>query len=183
MSKGKNKKNFGIYDAEEFIAALTQHIPDQSFQMVRYYGHYSNKFGGLREKEKKRQKMDSKGKSYDTDAIEIIDLSAHRLKKVPSFTWRNCIKKIYEIDPLRCPQCGGEMRIISFIHQFSVIKKILEHLGLWEVDHSRGPPQNEKLVYESLDDGWFREFINETTTVISFRFFRVYPGALILEWS
>ena len=35
MSKGKNKKNFAVYDAEAFIAALTQHIPDRSFQMVR----------------------------------------------------------------------------------------------------------------------------------------------------
>ena len=107
-------------------------------------------------------------KSMATDAIEIIDLSAHRPRKVPGLTWRNCIKKIYEIDPLCCPQCGGEMRIISFIHQFSVVRKILEHLGLWDEDHSRGPPQNEKLVYESLDDGWFREFIDEATTVISF---------------
>ncbi|MBT4287619.1 MAG: hypothetical protein HOD92_09800 [Deltaproteobacteria bacterium] len=32
-----------MYDAEAFIAALTQHIPDKLFQMVRYYGFYSNK--------------------------------------------------------------------------------------------------------------------------------------------
>ena len=35
MFKGKNRKNFEIYDAEAFIAALTQHIPHRSFQMVR----------------------------------------------------------------------------------------------------------------------------------------------------
>ncbi|MBU2514108.1 hypothetical protein KJ966_22460 [bacterium] len=27
MQKGKNKKNFVLYSAEEFIAAITQHIP------------------------------------------------------------------------------------------------------------------------------------------------------------
>jgi hypothetical protein len=32
------KKNFGIYTAEEFIASITQHIPDKNFQLVRYYG-------------------------------------------------------------------------------------------------------------------------------------------------
>jgi len=32
------KKNFQLYQAEEFIAAITQHIPEKSFQMVRYYG-------------------------------------------------------------------------------------------------------------------------------------------------
>jgi len=42
MQKGKNRKNFLIYHAEEFIAAITQHIPKKNFQMVRYYGWYSN---------------------------------------------------------------------------------------------------------------------------------------------
>ena len=33
MSRGKNKKNFQMYQAEEFIAAITQHIPEKSFQI------------------------------------------------------------------------------------------------------------------------------------------------------
>jgi hypothetical protein len=36
MTHGSNKKNFEVFSAEEFIAAITQHIPDKSFQMVRY---------------------------------------------------------------------------------------------------------------------------------------------------
>jgi len=83
--------------------------------MVHYFGFYSNKARGVRAKEGERQKGESKVKTDDTDAIEIIDVSAHRPKKIPSLTLRNCIKKIYEIDPLCCPHCGGEMRIISFI--------------------------------------------------------------------
>ncbi len=30
----------------DFIAAISQHIPDKSFQLVRYYGLYSNKMRG-----------------------------------------------------------------------------------------------------------------------------------------
>jgi len=38
MTHGNNnKKNFELYTAEEFLAAITQHIPEKSFQMVRYY--------------------------------------------------------------------------------------------------------------------------------------------------
>ncbi len=40
------------------------------------------------------------------------------------------IRKFYGTDPLVCPKCSGEMRIISFIDQCAVIKKILQHLGL-----------------------------------------------------
>ncbi len=51
MTHGKNKKNFEVYTAEEFIAAITHHIPEKSFQMVRYYGWYSNKSRGMRLKQ------------------------------------------------------------------------------------------------------------------------------------
>ncbi|MCP3892585.1 MAG: IS91 family transposase, partial [Desulfobulbaceae bacterium] len=30
----------------EFIASITQHIPEPSFQLVRYYGWYSNRMRG-----------------------------------------------------------------------------------------------------------------------------------------
>ena len=46
----KTKRNFEIFSAEEFIAAITQHIPDKGLQMVRYYGWYSNRARGERAK-------------------------------------------------------------------------------------------------------------------------------------
>jgi hypothetical protein len=48
----------------------------------------------------------------DTE-VEIIDVSEYELKWIPSKTWRECIKKIWEVDPLICPKCGGEMIKIS----------------------------------------------------------------------
>ncbi len=166
MSKGKNKKNFAVYDAEAFIAALTQHIPDRSFQMIRYYGFYSNKSRGLREKERKGKQMENL--TNDTGALERIDISKHQPKKIPNQTWRNCIKKIYEIDPLECPRCGSEMRIISFITEDLVVKKILDHLGLWNEDLSRAPPPKKDVVYEPINDGWFPEKIDKSTTIFGF---------------
>ena len=41
--------------------------------------------------------------------------------------------KIYEVDPLVCPKCQGAMRVIGSIEDPSVIRAILEHLGLWLV--------------------------------------------------
>ena len=60
-------------------------------------------------------------------------------------------KKIWEIDPLLCPHCGGLMKIISFITEFETIKKILNHLNLWQDKSSRDPPsylKSDELVYE-----------------------------------
>jgi hypothetical protein len=50
MTHGKNKKNFELSTAEEFIAAITQHIPEKSFEMVRYFGWYSGRSRWTRKK-------------------------------------------------------------------------------------------------------------------------------------
>jgi hypothetical protein len=48
--------------------------------------------------------------------------------------------KAGKVNPLICPKCQGSMTIISFIEDLSVIRAILEHLGLWLV-RSRPPPK------------------------------------------
>jgi hypothetical protein len=49
---------------------------------------------------------------------------------------------VYEIDPLLCPKCGAEMKVIAFLErrQREVIEKILRHCGLWEEAPARDPP-------------------------------------------
>ena len=32
-----------------------------------------------------------------------------------SQTWAMLIKRLYEIDPLACPECGGQMKVVAFI--------------------------------------------------------------------
>jgi hypothetical protein len=52
------------------------------------------------------------------------------------------IQRIYQADPLVCPHCGGRMKIIGFIEarQGEVIRKILQHCGLWNPP-TRAPPR------------------------------------------
>jgi hypothetical protein len=65
----------------------------------------------------------------------------------------------YSPNPLLCSHCGGLMKIIIFIYERKVIKKILDHLGIFqEQEHTRGPPSSPKespeRVIELYDDGW-----------------------------
>ena len=64
-------------------------------------------------------------------------------RKKCRMTWAALIKCVYEVDPLKCPTCGGKMKVISFIerHQTVVIEKILRHCGLWKETPSRAPPR------------------------------------------
>jgi len=60
---------------------------------------------------------------------------------VPSKGWAEMIRKVYEVDPLLCPQCGGEMKVISFIKDHKVIDKIIVHLKLTFMAQRPPPPQ------------------------------------------
>ncbi|MCK5242146.1 hypothetical protein KAR34_06830 [bacterium] len=45
----------------------------------------------------------------------LIDISTYQAPEVPSKKWRELIKKIWEVDPLICPSCGEEMKIIALL--------------------------------------------------------------------
>jgi hypothetical protein len=70
--------------------------------------------------------------------------------------WARLIQKVYETDPLNCPNCKGVMRILVFIEDAPVIRRILDHLGLWDIpkrqtQRGREPPvtaaEDTLLVY------------------------------------
>jgi len=58
-------------------------------------------------------------------------------------TWAALIKLVYEVDPLKCPVCGGTMKVVALIdhtRQPEVVEKILRHCGLWREQAQRAPP-------------------------------------------
>ena len=48
--------------------------------------------------------------------------------------WARLICKVFEVDPLVCPRCQKQMRILAAIENPEAIRRILEHLGLWLVN-------------------------------------------------
>jgi len=130
---GRTTKTFTALDC---LALIISHIPRRGEQMVRYYGYYSNAARGKRRKQG----------LLDAEIPEIVcqeEVSGFR--KQCRANWARLIQKIYEVDPLSCPKCQGVMRVLAFIEEKAVIRKILEHLALWEVPRrkapqSRGPP-------------------------------------------
>jgi len=76
------------------MAAVTQHITEKSFQMVRYYGWYSNKLRGIRNKQGAERASHESVVEPGKD-IEIIDVSGYQPPRIPSKSWRQLIKKVY----------------------------------------------------------------------------------------
>ena len=89
---------------------------------------YSNKSRGMRAKA-------NRDPSHDAQPARSPSASRARRR------WAALIKRVWQVDPLHCPRCGGDMKIVSFIEatQPDVIEKILTHCGLPE-EPPRAPP-------------------------------------------
>ncbi len=53
--------------------------------------------------------------------------------------WADLLQRVFEVDALRCPACGGRMRILSAITEPDVARRILDWLDM----PSRAPPLAE----------------------------------------
>ena len=66
-------------------------------------------------------------------------------KRSPAhYLWAVLIARIYEVFPLVCPMCGGQMHLIAFITEGAQIRRILDHIGVDpeppHISPARGPP-------------------------------------------
>jgi hypothetical protein len=123
-----------IFSPLEFLAELSQHIPDTYEQVIRYYGYYSARTRGSRRREEELEKLANKGPNQ-AQIDRDID------KRPVCKSWAGLIKKVYEIDPLKCPKCGGSMKIKAFIVDPEQVQRLCKNLGLQDW---RAPPKMGK---------------------------------------
>ena len=73
------------------------------------------------------------------------------------YLWAALIARIYEVFPLICPHCGGQMRIIAFITFSANIHKILDHIGVEpeapRITPARGPPLWDDCGVQETEEG------------------------------
>jgi hypothetical protein len=124
--------------ALKWLRLLLNHIPDRYEHPLRYYGYDSNRARGARRLAPQHN---------HAPLVKVIDdLPVGRPRKTHS---TRLIQRVYEIDPLECPNCGATMRIISLINDADVVKRILRHLKVWDPISPAGPdppwPDGETL--------------------------------------
>jgi hypothetical protein len=124
---GKGAGELETMDYLEFVARVTSHIPDKGQVMVRYCGLYGNAHRGK-----------AKKASLAAFPLRIIE---DKLRRIPAKGWAEMIRKVYEVDPLVCPQCEGTMKVIAFLTDFFVVDRIINHLKLAFIADKPPPPR------------------------------------------
>ena len=115
----------------KWLQLLIQHIPDKNEHTVRYYGAYSSRYRAKHHLSNASQQPTVEVTEPDTDT-----------RRSARAAWAKLIYRVYEVDPLKCPQGDNEMRVVALIHNPLVVQRILEHLRLWDPEPvERGPPQ------------------------------------------
>ena len=123
------------------IHRLAQQIPAPRQHLVRYYGAYSNR--ARREFRPSNDKMEvggARGPKLDADALADPESEFASERRQ---SWARLLRKVLEVDPLLCPQCQVEMKIVSVITDPVVVDSILRHVeqgGGHDPHAPRAPP-------------------------------------------
>lgn len=102
---GGASRNFQVFDALDFLAELTQHIPDKGEHLVRFFGWYSYRRRGIRAKEASSDEV-----KIDRRLVDEARSAAKRQSSGAASIWAALVNRVFEVDPLECPQCGSRMK-------------------------------------------------------------------------
>ena len=110
--------------------------------MVRHWGYYANAARGKRRKAKREGNTAPAAPSQDDD----------ELTRSARLTSSKLIRRVYEVDPLLCPFCGAEMKILAFIVDFADARAIRRSRDLPDQQPeplAHSPPAKLELAQES----------------------------------
>jgi hypothetical protein len=122
-------------DVFEFLARVLTQIPEPRRHGMHYFGAYSSRARARRKRLGLKLEASVADQQKPASAGETNLTPRHRaaLRR----RWANLIRRVFQKDPLLC-ECGGKFRIISFINDPKVIRKILNRNTT-----SRAPPRND----------------------------------------
>jgi hypothetical protein len=142
----------------EFLRRLACRIPPPKRNLIRYLGVFAP-HSKLRDELPKPPIDEAVPQGEPSDTLVQGQLSfpfpdeqnkenkKRRASKSYRLLWAVLLARVFSIDVLRCPKCGGQRVLVAFIQDPPVIDKILSHLGLPtkppQLAPARSPPQQE----------------------------------------
>lgn len=119
-----------VFQPLELVEKLAAIVPPPRIHMIRYHGVLAPRAACRREI---LGAGNTKRKSRDESDDSASDCAHTPRRWTP---WAKLMQRIFAIDVLECPRCGGKMKILATIHPPEATAAILESLGL----SPRAPP-------------------------------------------
>lgn len=129
----------------KFLERFAAIIPPPRKHLVRYYGALgprSRLRRALTATVKAQASCEELAAGYPVlgliAAARGLARAARAAVSRASRAWAACIRRVFEVDPVRCEGCGGEMELVAVITADGEVDRLLGHLGL-----PRGFPANK----------------------------------------
>ena len=141
----RSSRTVHMFDALDFLAELTQHIPPRGLQLIRRYGLYASRTKGRctdmpyvaeRAPAGWRASHPKAAPQPEEPDFEPLDNGQEVPLEDNKRAWARLLSKVYEVYPFLCPRCRSEMKVIAIIEDPQEIRRILRHL----VKIGRSPP-------------------------------------------
>ena len=148
-----------VFEPLELIEKLAALVPPPRFNLVRYHGVLAP---GSRYRRLVVPQGTDTGVTGDSGHPGCPARSSKRAKlpldggcrkqgsgsRPRNYSWAELMRRVFAIDVLECPACGGRMRVLCAIHPPEAIRKILDCLGL----PSRPPPIASAALEDDADE-------------------------------
>jgi hypothetical protein len=119
-------------DSLEWIRRITNQIPDARTHLVRYYGAYANRC--------RARYRDEDGQVVAVEAGDDGKEGGGARRSRAS--WARLLRRVFEVE-LRCPRCGEDLTVVSFLTVPEIVDRILTHVreeGTELLFDARAPP-------------------------------------------
>ena len=117
-----------VFERLELLEKLAALVPPPRFNLVRY--------NGVLAPAARRRAEVVQSDAERPHGCESCRRAGYRSARPRNYKWAELLKRVFEVDVLKCDRCGGRMRILAELHSPDAIRSILDCLGL----PSRAPP-------------------------------------------
>jgi hypothetical protein len=124
-----------VFQPLELVEKLAAIVPPPRIHMVRYHGVLAPRAGCRRNVVPAAAAKGHDANHFGADARDCSHVSRGWTP------WAVLMRRVFAVDVLECPKCGGKMNILATIHPPEATTAILESLAL----SPRAPPPAQPL--------------------------------------
>jgi hypothetical protein len=144
-----------IFEPLELVEKLAALVPPPRLNITRFYGIFAPA-ASLRPRVVPEAEASSPPRHPGCQSgVESTATDPGKIKKkggcqLTNHPWATLMERVFEVDVLSCPRCGGRMRILAAIDSPDAIDKILTCVGL----PTRAPPIAPAVSDPDMAHAW-----------------------------
>ena len=158
-----------VFEPRAFLARLAVLVPRPRVNLVRYHGVLGPRAAWRPEVVPTAASRAPDAPTTDQPSAEAND-RASRARR--GWRWADLMRRVFAVDVLACPRCGGRLRLIATLEASDITRRILRHLDL----PTEVPPPTPARAPPGADDWASDPFARRLSRSASVRHARGVPG-------